>query len=128
MSGLNSEQLTLNFEGFGGFVGLAAGIPIQGTSVTATGLLSRSAGPVGGVEGGGESGFVDEFGIGGAVPAELDVFGGRDFLGAHENACAADPGPGVDEVSVGSGDFEFVESFAVAGFEAFGMGEGEADS
>ena len=128
MSWLNSEQLTLNFEGLGGFVGLAAGIPIQGTSVTATGLLSGAAGPVVGLKGGGgEAGFVDEVGIGGAMPAELDVFGGRDFLGAHENACAADLGLGVDEVSVGSGDFEFVEIFVVAGFEAFGMGEGEAD-
>ena len=99
-----------------------------GTLAAGKGLLSGAAGPVVSLErGGGESGFVDKVGIGAAVPAELDVFWGRDFFGAHEDACAADLGLGVDEVSVGSGDFEFVEIFAVAGFEAFGMGEGEAD-
>ncbi len=57
---------------------------------------------------------VGEVGVGDAVPAEADLLGVFDVLGAHDNRFAIDHCFSRDEVSVRTGDGELTEWFAIA--------------
>ena len=76
-------------------------------------LLARSARPVVALKWGSrEPGSIDKIGIGKFVPTELNRHGCHAF-GFDNYSFTINLGGGFDERAVGTGDFEFVQGFAV---------------